>query len=402
MDKLPNGWKIFMYDDLKVNNDIGLVRNTNEQGENKKYKYIKMNNISIDGKLNFDKLTYVDVTKNDLERFSLKKNDFLFNTRNSKELVGKTCLFELDEQDIVFNNNILRTRFNHNTNPQFVNYQFKSEFIQKQLESIKSGTTNVCAIYYKNLKDITIILPPLPEQTRIVNKLDSLFERIDKSIALLEENIKHTEALMASVLDEIFSKINAKRFQVKDLSKNIQYGYTGKALDKGEYYYLRITDIQNGKVNFSNTPYSDIPESQVDKYVLKHGDILFARTGATAGKSYLFNDDEKSVFASYLIRVVCNEKVLIPNYLYCFFQSKGYWDQIFGNIVGAAQPNFNGKKLGEIIVPLPDINTQQKIIEKFESLTKSFEQITIQQQSKLSYLKALKASLLDKAFKGEL
>ncbi len=402
MDKLPNGWKMFKYDDLKVNNDIGLVRNTNEQGENKKYKYIKMNNISIDGKLNFDKLTYVDVTKNDLERFSLKKNDFLFNTRNSKELVGKTCLFELDEQDIVFNNNILRTRFNHNTNPQFVNYQFKSEFIQKQLESIKSGTTNVCAIYYKNLKDITIILPPLPEQTRIVNKLDSLFERIDKSIALLEENIKHTEALMASVLDEIFSKINAKRFQVKDLSKNIQYGYTGKALDKGEYYYLRITDIQNGKVNFSNTPYSDIPESQVDKYVLKHGDILFARTGATAGKSYLFNDDEKSVFASYLIRVVCNEKVLIPNYLYCFFQSKGYWDQIFGNIVGAAQPNFNGKKLGEIIVPLPDINTQQKIIEKFESLTKSFEQITIQQQSKLSYLKALKASLLDKAFKGEL
>ncbi len=398
MNKLPNSWKITKLTNVctRITDGSHFSPKTNETGK----PYVTVKDISSSGDidlLNCKKISIEDFEE--LVRGNCKPSigDVLLSKDGT---VGKTALVKSEEHFVVLSSLAILSP-NKVVNSRYLYLFLNSPSFQEKAIGSKTGAA-IKRIVLRTIKEFDIPLPPLPEQTRIVNKLDSLFERIDKSIALLEENIKNTEALMASVLDEIFSKINAKRFQVKDLSKNIQYGYTGKALDKGEYYYLRITDIQNGKVNFSNTPYSDIPESQVDKYVLKHGDILFARTGATAGKSYLFNDNEKSVFASYLIRVVCNDKVLIPNYLYCFFQSKGYWDQIFGNIVGAAQPNFNGKKLGEIIVPLPDINTQQKIIEKFESLTKYFEQITIQQQSKLSYLKALKASLLDKAFKGEL
>ncbi len=401
MDKLPNGWKIFMYDDLKVNNDIGLVRNTNEQGESKEYKYLKMNNISIDGKLNFDKLTYVDATKNDLKKFSLKKNDFLFNTRNSKELVGKTCLFELDEENVIFNNNILRTRFNQNTNPHFVNYQFKSEFIQKQLESIKSGTTNVCAIYYKNLKDITIVLPPIPEQTRIVKKLDILFERIDKSIALLQENIRHTEALMASVLDEVLTSskdsIEISKLVIKTENVNPQNNPEVK------YTYIDISSVNN-KTHIIENPSEllgkDAP-SRARKSVIK-GDIVFATTRPNLRNIAVVDSDYLNPIASTGFCVLRANSGASKDFLFLCLLSNNIQEQIKPFIRGAQYPAISDKDLLQCKIPKLNIEEQIKVSDKVMRIREKLALLSSEQQSKLSYLKTLKASLLDKAFKGEL
>lgn len=400
MDKLPIGWKKFKYDDLKVNNDIGLVRNTNEQGEDKTYKYLKMNNISIDGKLNFDKLTYVDATKNDLERFSLKKNDFLFNTRNSKELVGKTCLFELDEENVIFNNNILRTRFNQNTNPQFINYQFKSEFIQKQLESIKSGTTNVCAIYYKNLKDITIVLPPLPEQTRIVNKLDSLFVRIDKSIALLEENIKHTEALIDSSTNGVFDSLSEK-YQSVPLLKYVDF-IGGSQPPKSKFSntlkdgYVRLIQIRDYK---SDNFIVYIDKKSTTKFC-NEDDVMIGRYGPPV---FQILRGIKGAYNVALMKAVPNEEKISKDYLFYFLQNskiQNYIISISQRSAGQSGVNKKALEMYEIVVPPLDI--QQKTVDVIKELQCKLHRLLPEQQYKLSYLKALKASLLDKAFKGEL
>lgn len=258
------------------------------------------------------------------------------------------------------------------------------------------------AISDKDLKSIKIPVPPLPEQKRIVTKLNGLFAKIDTAIGLLEENIIHTKALMGSVLDEEFGKLDCKSNLLKNISDKIQYGYTGKTKETGKYYYLRITDIQDSKVNFSKAPFSTIPDEEAKKYILNQGDILFARTGATAGKSYLFKDKEPSIFASYLIRVVVKQDKLSHDYLKWYFQSDEYWNQIFGNIVGAAQPNFNGKKLGELNIPVPSLDVQNKCVSKFEKYDKVIRSSIETQTQKLTHLKALKSSLLDQAFKGEL
>ena len=93
---------------------------------------------------------------------------------------------------------------------------------------------------------------------------------------------------------------------IKDLSDSIQYGYTAKK--SGNNFgpkYLRITDIQDNKVQWENVPSCVIAKTEIEKYQLNKGDILFARTGATVGKSFLIeNLTEDSIFASYLIRVV--------------------------------------------------------------------------------------------------
>jgi type I restriction enzyme S subunit len=263
-------------------------------------------------------------------------------------------------------------------------------------------STTLPSLAKRDLNEIKMPLPPLSEQQRIVAKLDALFANIDKAISLIEENIAHTQALMGSVLDEEFGKLDCKSHLLKKISDKIQYGYTGKTKEKGEFYYLRITDIQDGKVNFVKAPFSDISNDEAQKYILNQGDILFARTGATAGKSYLFIDEEPSIFASYLIRVVVNQKLLSPSFLKWYFQSDEYWNQIFGNIVGAAQPNFNGKKLGELNIPVPNLEIQNKCVLKFEQYDKVIRSSIETQTQKLNNLKSLKSSLLDQAFRGEL
>jgi len=116
--------------------------------------------------------------------------------------------------------------------------------------------------------------------------------------------------------------------------------------------FLRITDIQNGKVNWNSVPSCDIAEEDIPKYRLSEGDLVFVRTGATTGKSYLIRQCPDAVFAPYLIRVRATKDV-DPRYLAYFFQSPDYWRQIEEGKRGIGQPNVNGKTLGEIKLPLP-------------------------------------------------
>ncbi len=123
-----------------------------------------------------------------------------------------------------------------------------------------------------------------------------------------------------------------KRVRVRDVSNSIQYGHTASAINRPEGpRFLRITDIQNGRVDWSSVPSCDIPPDDVSKYRLRKGDLVFARTGATTGKSFLIDECPEAVFASYLIRVGVSGEI-DSRYLAAFFQSPDYWQQIEGYI----------------------------------------------------------------------
>jgi len=191
---------------------------------------------------------------------------------------------------------------------------------------------------------------------------------------------------------------NFKEVLVKDIAKKIQYGYTGKTVKSGNYKYLRITDIQNQKVDWDSVPISDISsESEIEKYKLEPNDILFARTGATVGKSFLVEEVQNSIFASYLIRIKPKE-IVYPKFLYLFFQSENYWQQIRGHEVGAAQPNVNGQKLGLIKVPLPKMEIQKVIVSKLDELFLKIDKSILLLEDNLKHSKALISSALDEEF----
>lgn len=139
----------------------------------------------------------------------------------------------------------------------------------------------------------------------------------------------------------------------------------------GDYRLLRITDIQDGHVDWDSVPFTSIDEPET--YLLHENDIVFARTGATVGKSFFITDlPYASVYASYLIRIRLMSGIS-PNYVYQFFNSNCYWDQVTSKAVGVGQPNCNGASLKGLFVPLPSKTEQQRIANKvaelFESLS---------------------------------
>ncbi|MCU8080507.1 restriction endonuclease subunit S [Shewanella sp. SM103] len=147
-----------------------------------------------------------------------------------------------------------------------------------------------------------------------------------------------------------------------DVAEKVDYGLTASAVEKTDGpRFLRITDLQNDSVDWSTVPSSKCSPKEFEDNKLAVGDIVFARTGATTGKSFLIRSLPKpSVFASYLIRVRPGKSV-DPSYLSHFFKSPMYWNQISVMANGAAQPGVNSSKLKELEIPLPPLDEQKSI-----------------------------------------
>lgn len=150
--------------------------------------------------------------------------------------------------------------------------------------------------------------------------------------------------------------------------KPVQYGYNGPGLSNGKVKLLRITDIQNGNVNWNTLPYCNISESQVNIYQIKKNDIYIARTGGTIGKSFRLDMDMPNVvFAGYLIRFSFIEQK-ISKYINLFLNTPLYWNQVADKSAGTGQPNINGVSLSNLLVPIPSYSEQERILNKINYL----------------------------------
>ena len=184
------------FGDIITETKLGLVRAATELDETNPLPYLRMNAIGRDGELTLDKLQYANASEEELASYKLITGDFLFNTRNSRELVGKTAVFNMQGL-YLFNNNIMRIRFQPSAMPFYVQYVFKTTWFQEQLEKIKSGTTNVFAIYLKELKLLKFPLPKISEQQvfcRRIQKIETLkkiFRIALGSDVALHESLQH-------------------------------------------------------------------------------------------------------------------------------------------------------------------------------------------------------------------
>ena len=189
---------------------------------------------------------------------------------------------------------------------------------------------------------------------------------------------------------------------INDISKSILYGVSESAKTNGKYRLLRITDIQNNSVQWDSVPYTDFDENKAKPYLLSDGDILFARTGATVGKSYLVQGlTEEAIYASYLIRVQTYDAVL-PQYLKFYFESGYYWEQIEQGSVGVGQPNVNGTILGNLHVPIQPIHEQFRIVSELSKWMGIIDIIENSQTDLQALIKQTKSKILDLAIHGKL
>lgn len=154
---------------------------------------------------------------------------------------------------------------------------------------------------------------------------------------------------------------------------DFQYGLGESAQPIGDYVYIRITDITpDGFLNNSGLVFIG-KEKVNEKYLLKKGDVLVARTGASFGKTYLFKENIKASYGGFLIKILFNEKKMNPNFYFQFSRSKMYWDQANNLVGGGAQPQFNANVLCKIVVPLPLLTEQSAIAKILSDLDSKIE-----------------------------
>ena len=211
--------------------------------------------------------------------------------------------------------------------------------------------------------------------------------------------------VMESVLAEVFPNPNEEMprgwdvQEVRTISEPPQYGYTQSATTTNTgTKFLRITDIRNGNVEWEEVPYCQIDNNNFDKYALSDGDIVFARSGATTGKTFLVKNPPRAVFASYLIRL--RIRGVFPDFVYWFFQSSHYWNQV--RLRGGAQPNMNANLLSQILVPIPkNFSEQRRIVAYLEHIAEEIRAMDDVLAQDLRDIEVLEQSILAAAFRGE-
>ena len=403
--EVPSSWEwmsvaSFSYD---------LLYGTSEKSSNEGLvPVLRMGNITRLGSIDYSDLVYSS-NEEDIKKYKLEKDDLLFNRTNSCEWVGKTAIFKL-EKPTIYAGYLIRIRCIL-VSPDYINFVMNSSYHREWCNQVKTDAVNQSNINAQKLSNFLIPIPPLSEQQRIVAEIEkwvALIEQIEQEKVDLQTTIKqakskildlaiHGKLVLQDPSDEpateLLKRINPKAeitcdngqygklpekwvwTTVKDISKSILYGVSESAKLEGKYKLLRITDIQNNQVDWKTVPFTDFDDNKVSSYILHDGDIVFARTGATVGKSYLIKGlSQKAIYASYLIRVRTFDLIL-PEYVKLFFESGYYWEQIELSSVGIGQPNVNGTILGNLNIPLPPLAEQHRIVAKIEELFTSLDNI---------------------------
>ncbi|MGZ0084475.1 restriction endonuclease subunit S [Caldibacillus thermoamylovorans] len=284
--------------------------------------------------------------------------------------------------------------------PEFLYYYLTS--IKEKLISLAVGGAQP-NISISILRNIEIPLLTINQQERVVSILNKSKELIDKRKAQIEALDQLTQSVFLEMFgDPKLNKKNWKKQKLNDVClRKGEYGSGSSAIpyDSGKPRYIRITDIRDdGSLNDDIVAPSN--PDDYDKYRLNEGDILFARSGATVGKTYLHSEKNGyCIFAGYLIRFVPDVDKINPKFLFHFTRTQYYKQWVMNKQNTVAQPNINAKQYGEelfiICPPLELQNRFAKIIEEIEVEKELLQKSMVELKNNFN-------SLMQRAFKGEL
>ncbi|OOO00365.1 MAG: hypothetical protein ATN35_07785 [Epulopiscium sp. Nele67-Bin004] len=380
--------------------------------EKTKYPYIRVTDFG-DNTINIENIKYLEEeTQMLIKNYTVSNKDVYISIAGT---IGKVGIIPIELEGANLTENAAKITPSRGIDKKYLLYLLQSYYLEYQIDqSTLSSTQPKLALF--RIGEFKIPLSLIKEQKRIASTIDSMFRQLDKARELVQTALESFENRKLAILHKAFTgELTAKwreengvsfdSWEEKKLGEYIstKYGYTESA-SKEEVgpKFVRITDIQDGNVDWSKVPYCTISNEEFQKYGLKINDILVARTGATTGKSYIVEQDVKAVFASYLIRVnILPNKKLLPKYLWSYMQSILYWNQIIDIKQGIAQPGVNANKLKELDINIPTLAEQIEIVHILDNLLTN-EQQAQQLCNLLEKIDLMKKSILARAFRGEL
>jgi type I restriction enzyme S subunit len=351
------------------------------------------------------------------ERF-IQEGDVLWNSTGTGT-IGRACLVQkahLTPPKVVDSHVTIIRPNKEVIDPRYLFAWIRSPEIQKAIVDLSSGSTNQIELNRSTITEIHLPLAPLDEQKRIVDKLDALLARVDACrdrldrVPLIFKRFRQTVLAVATsgALTEEWRVLKGDdaewtEVDLGDVAEDFSYGSAAKSAKEGIIPVLRMGNIQNGQLDWDNLVFTSDP-GEIKKYHLRAGDVLFNRTNSPelVGKTAVFKGEREAIYAGYLIRVRCGNK-LHPDFLnYCLNSPAGrdYCWQVKSD--GVSQSNINAKKLTAFPINLPPQNEQCEIVRRVETLFAFANRLEAFYTAGLEQVAQLTPSLLDKAFRGEL
>lgn len=198
--EIPVGWSVKNLGQIATSYQQGLIRSNNQLSTDSKYGYLKMGDLDGKGQYTLQGLTRTNATNEEVDLYSLHKGDFLINVRNSKEIVGKTCLIGYVERNTLYNHMLVRLDFK-DVSTFYMNLLFNSEFMYKALDGLKQGTTTVIALYQSDLYRLPILIPAPCVMEQFSKITDSILDQKEIISHEIAELTKQRDVLLPLLMN---------------------------------------------------------------------------------------------------------------------------------------------------------------------------------------------------------
>lgn len=266
-------------------------------------------------------------------------------------------------------------------------------------------------------------IPPIDEQIVIGSYLDAATSKIDKAIAMQQKMIDLLNERKQIIIQNAVTKGLDENVEMKDsgvewigmipkhweisklkylIDEPLKYG-ANEASDLIDYScprYIRITDIDtNGKLK--EETYRSLPMNKAEPYLLKKGDLLFARSGATVGKAFLFEEDYAACYAGYLIKAHMDLQKVLPKFVYLYTQTFAYqrWKESIS--IQATIQNISGERYANMQIPMPTLEEQNNIIDMLTPKMQRFDSAISNCQRQITLLQERKQIIINEVVTGK-
>lgn len=410
--KIPNNWCWVRLGNItQIKGGKRIPKGTSLLKENTGYKYIRVTDMKNGTVLN-DDIHYISKDiYNKISNYTISKNDIYITCAGT---IGRVGIIPVEFDGANLTENADKIIIKH-INKNLLVKVLSSYIVQKQIqEVITTGCQPKLAI--KKIEQLKIPLPPINEQQRIVNIIESLFAKLDRAKELIENTLAQFEQNKMAILHKAFTgeltakwrkenNIDLSSWQEKtidELCTSLKYGTSKKSKPEGSVVVLRMGNLQNGEIDWSNLMYTD-DKDDIEKYLLKKGDVLFNRTNSPelVGKTSIYRGEYPAIYAGYLIKLDYGKDIIgeYLNYMMNSTKAKHYCYTVKTD--GVSQSNINAKKIGAFEIPVPTIEEQQEIVNILDKLLAKYNKIKNLEQQ-LEKIELLKKAILAKAFRGEL